>query len=86
MTSQSGARSPTNHSSAVKSRGTRRDVYSVLSKHIEGNDFKGSLISGSKNHEGRGTVVVSPQPVRGRNAPAVPRRKTREPVLEDRSA
>lgn len=58
----------------------------MLSKHIEGHDFKGSLMSGSKNYEGCGTVVVSSQPVRGRNAPTVPRRKTREPVLGYRSA
>jgi len=59
--------------SAVEARGTRRDVNRVFLKHGKGHDLECPLVSGCEHHKSRGAVVVCPQPVRRRHAPAVPR-------------
>jgi len=70
--------------SALEVAGTVRDIDGVLPERLEGNDLQGPLVRRGQHHVGRGPVVMGPQPVRGRHAPAVPGHEPGEVELGDR--
>ena len=67
--------------SAVQRAGIGGHVDGVLAQRVERHDLQRPLVRGGEHHPGCGAVVVGPQPVRRRHAPAVPRHQPGELVL-----
>jgi hypothetical protein len=56
----------------------------VFHQRLEGHDLEGALVGGGQHHRGGATILVSPKPIQGGDAPAVAGQQPGKPILGNR--
>src|SRR5450755_164322 len=80
------AGSGTGPGSVLERTGMSGDVDGMLAQHRQGHDLQGPLMGGGQHDVRRGAIMVGPQPVSRRHAPAVARHEPGKLKLRSRGA